>query len=225
MNVITLNISLAVSNLLTLGLGALIVWALWYRDRRRRAKAAKQLRSAVHNLVFDPRKNSLVGNIVERIERGKFPAQEDFNLLDKVVNAALGVCRAPATSKLWHKEYRKRAFEAWMDEAGEKMRKEGKEPEETSFDELASYAFKLFNARYPEIAGWEDLENVLLEEGYTGRSVEEAVAQVRTRWESIVKTLEPQLPGVSKSEILACARANVAVYIRTATMLEEGRES
>ena len=117
------NIGLAVSNLLTFGLGVLIVWALWYRDRRRWAKAAKRLRSAVNNLVFDRRKNSLVRNIVERIERGKPAAQKDFELLDRLLNAAFGVCRAPVSNKAW-RQYRSRALKAtkaWAGEDGERL--------------------------------------------------------------------------------------------------------
>ena len=126
MNVqVTMNVSLAVSNLLTFLGGALIVWLLWHRDHRRRAKAVNYLRSAIHNLVCDRRKNSLVENVISGIERGKLPAQRDFELLDKVVRSALGVYHAPGFRRLWQKEYRQRAFEAWMDEdTGERLWKE-----------------------------------------------------------------------------------------------------
>jgi len=118
---VTVNISLAVSNLLTFLGGALLVWLLWQVDHRRRTKAVRRLQSAIHNLVCDRRKNSLVENIISRIERGELSAQRDFDLIDKVVRTALGVYHAPGFRRLWHKEYRQRAFEARMDKDGERL--------------------------------------------------------------------------------------------------------
>lgn len=120
---VQVNFSLGVSNIITLLTGALIVWLLWYRDHRRRAKAVNHLRWAIHNLVCDSRKNSLVENVISGIERGKLPAQRDFEILDKVVRAAFVVFGASGLWRVWRK-YRERALAAWMDEDGDRVWRE-----------------------------------------------------------------------------------------------------
>lgn len=120
---LTLNIGLGVSNIITLLVGALIIWLLWQIDHRRRLKAVNHLRRQIRNLIFERRKNSLLENIISGIERGRVPAQKDFQLIDGVVRSAFVVFKAsPRVWSIWQEKFRERAFATWRDEGGEEVR-------------------------------------------------------------------------------------------------------
>ncbi len=86
-----ITISAGWTTLLAFAAGAFTVGLLWWRDRQKGPASLVELRLAVHNLVCDGRRNSLLEGIVRKAAGGNLHARKDFELLDAVVMAAFRV--------------------------------------------------------------------------------------------------------------------------------------
>ena len=93
--------------------GASLVGLFWRRDRREVNRRLGSLQAHVREIILDARDNSLVLNIVNRVEagRGGEGVIRDFELLDGLVRAALSACgdQAHGLWQVWQK-YRERVF-------------------------------------------------------------------------------------------------------------------
>jgi len=111
--VLTINISLGLSALLTFVAGGLLVALFWRIQHQRRMVPIKKLRTAVRRIIYDQRRNSLLESILSRAEKGKKAALNDFWLIDRVVRTAFVVIGEPElTGTIWFNKFHKRALEA-----------------------------------------------------------------------------------------------------------------
>ncbi len=94
--------------------GIALTGLFWFRARKESNRRKDQLVRAIRALVEDSRPNSLVGNIVKRIEdgRGGQNAVKDFTLIDRLVRGAFVACegRASGLGRPWQ-GFRERVFE------------------------------------------------------------------------------------------------------------------